>query len=271
MIEHFDFDPEKLAQVFAHDADLRTKIHEELYPPPDQDTSSRRTGTSLDAVVDLIHAAQAAGKPVPAVITLNYDDLLETKLREKGVPCTSVFKPYSKEEGVPIYHVHGFLPRDGDIPEQDLVFTESQYHDISSSGFKWSVQTIMHHLYSHHVLFVGISMKDPNLRRFLDAANPDADDPRHYTIRRDFSVAEDEMDSAMSKIRLRAQKIAEKLGREETKGPEELRAALKDVCKKAHDYEKKALRSLGVRPIWVEDDADFSKVVQVIHTRVPNA
>lgn len=271
MMEYFKFDPVELARVFVDDEKLRSNIRAELYAPLAKLGPAVPRRTSLDAVVALIADAKRAANPVPAVITLNYDDLLETKLEAAGVQSTPVFGPNAKVVGIPIYHVHGYLPRAGEIPKQDLVFTESTYHQISSSGFHWSVKTIMRHLHTHSVLFVGVSMNDPNLRRFLDMAYTEGEDPRHFATREDYSVEEEALDGAMEQIEKRAKKAAKEMGRDETKTPPQLRAAVKDVCEKAHEYDKQTLRSLGVRPIWVRDNSDIPSILDLIRTRIPDA
>jgi hypothetical protein len=270
MIEHFRFDPVKLARVFEQDKGLLEKIREELYAPLNAPADGKRR-TSLDAVVDMIKSAEAQGSPVRAVITLNYDDLLETKLREVGVTCTAVYGPRMKVTGLPVYHVHGYLPRDGRIPKQDLVFTEGMYHNISSSGFHWSVKTITRYLHTHSVLFVGVSLIDPNLRRFLDACQTDGDDARHFAIREDYEVPDGSLDEAMTAVEKKARHFARDLGDAAKKPPEELRRSIRNVCEVAHNYDRDALRSLGVRAIWVKDRNDIPTVLDSIRTAIPSA
>jgi hypothetical protein len=269
-MDHFKFEPVKLARVFAYDEQLKTKIRRELYAPLAPPAPGCPGRTSLDAVAALIAEGQRDGNPIPAVITLNYDDLLEMKLREAEILCTSVFDRNPKVEGIPIYHVHGFLPRDGVIPDQDLVFTESDYHEISSSGFHWSVKTMMRYLHTHNVLFVGVSMNDPNLRRFLDNAHAFRQERRHLAIREDYHIPDDKLEPAMEEIERKALRFGQEIGRNETKKLEQLRDAIRDVCGKAHDYDKKTLNSLGVRPIWVRDNADICRVLDVVRTGVPD-
>lgn len=274
MIDHFRFDPVQFARVFSDDPDLNQKIRDEIYAPlrhpPVEGSQNRRT--SLDSVVDLIQAGNSPGsQPIRAVITLNYDDLLEEKLRRLGIEFTSVFKAGTSVNGLPIYHVHGYLPQDGPIPDQDLIFTEGKYHEISSTGFHWSVKTAMRHLHTHNVLFVGVSMIDPNLRRFLDTAHQDGEDPRHFVVREDYSVPNEEVYHVMDLIEKQARDFGREMGRAEAKRPEQLLDAIGDVCRKAHEYDKRTLKSLGVRPIWVRDRADICRVVDVIHQGIPKA
>jgi len=265
MLEHFRFEPVKLARLFADDPKLKPKLRDALYAPL-RSGAARARPTSLKAVVNLIDEGWRNHHPIRAVITLNYDDLLETELRRSGITCTSVFSAYQKEDGLPVYHLHGFLPRTGDIPAQQLIFTESDYHAVASSGYEWAVQTIIHHLYKHNVLFVGVSLKDPNLRRFLDAVHPDSTEPRHFAIRDDYVVSPEEMGSVADNIEEKAKAFGQEMERTEVEEPLDLRAAVAEVCRRAHDYDRKAFNSLGVRPIWVRDPADISLVLDAIRT-----
>jgi hypothetical protein len=271
MIERFKFDALKLAQVFAAEGDLKQKIKDELYASLKPSVQDSTRNTSLDAVVQLIAEGQRTGNGIQAVITLNYDDLLETKLREAGIECTAVIRPNTKIDGIAVYHVHGFLPSSGSIPKQELIFTESNYYEASSSGFSWAVQTMLHYLYNYHVLFVGVSMNDPNLRRFLDVAHANGEEPRHFVIRQDYVVGDDEVELVVAQIQAKARKVAQRTGRKETEGRTELGDAILDVCRLAHEYDREALNSLGVRPIWVRDNADVSKVVEVVYKGIPGA
>jgi hypothetical protein len=75
----------------------------------------------------------------------------------------------------------------------------------------------------------------------------------------------------MGDVERRARQVAQEIGADEDKGPQQLREAIKDVCEKAHAYDKKTLKSLGVRPIWVRDNADVSRVLDVVRTGNPEA
>lgn len=264
MMDHFRFDPIRLARVFGDGPELCARIRKELYAPLRADAAVPAKRSTLDAVVDLLAESQKSKERISAVITLNYDDLLEHKLRDAGVPCTAVFGRRAHVEGIPIYHVHGYLPQVGDIPEQDLVFTESAYHQVSSSAFHWSVRRMMQCLHGTSVLFVGLSMVDPNLRRFLDAAYDEGTDQRHFAILSDYAVKDRDLPSAVERIECLARTAGGELGRNEMKDRSQLRTAIQDMCKKAHKYDKKVLNSLGVRPIWTRNHDDVPQVMDMI-------
>lgn len=105
------------------------------------------------------------------IITYNYDSLLEEALGWERVQPIYDNIPYDKDEKIHIYHVHGLIPRYGKelIP---FVLDESQYHNLYNTPFHWSNVVQLNALRSSVCFFIGLSLKDPNLRRLLDAAYP---------------------------------------------------------------------------------------------------
>jgi len=141
----------------------------------------------LDAIVDLCRP-QRSRKSLQAIITFNFDDLIESNLRRQHithVPIYSEGKKASRFE-LPIYHVNGFLPRDGDLSaENSIVFSEDTYHSQFIDPFSWSNLVQLNQLNHGICLFVGLSMTDPNLRRLLDVSmrkNPERH-ANHYVFK----------------------------------------------------------------------------------------
>lgn len=77
---------------------------------------------------------------------------------------------YKSSEKIPIYHVHGCLlpptKRRKDAREK-LIFPEMSFAELSGAVFNWSPNTFLHYAQSHKIAFVGHSMSDPNIRRWL--------------------------------------------------------------------------------------------------------
>lgn len=111
---------------------------------------------------------------VNEVITYNFDDVLEQNLAELGLVDSEDYTAISKDAEVkghntlPIYHVHGIIPKEGN--PDIVVFSEEEYHSLYANPFQWSNVEQLHALTRMHCFFVGLSMNDPNLRRLLDAA-----------------------------------------------------------------------------------------------------
>lgn len=162
-------------------------LRSKLYP----DTEKTSNGT-LDAIVSLCKGNESKGK-LNSIITLNYDDLLEQGLLKNGVKN---FIPVT-EEGqwfspgcLPIFHVHGFLPRDGDLETcSNVVFGESTYHAMYNDPYCWQNRIQMDYLCRNTCLFIGMSMYDPNLRRLLSIARQKCEGFQgyHYIIKKRIS------------------------------------------------------------------------------------
>lgn len=122
--------------------------------------------TTLSQIVQL--------EKVNEVITYNFDDVLEQNLAEFGLVDNEDYTSISKDAEVkghntlPIYHVHGIIPKEGN--PDIVVFSEEEYHSRYTNAFHWSNVEQLHALTRMHCFFVGLSMNDPNLRRLLDAA-----------------------------------------------------------------------------------------------------
>lgn len=113
-------------------------------------------------------------KKVNEVITYNFDNLLEQNLAKMNLTDSVDYTAISKDAEIkghntlPIYHVHGIIPKEG--PVDTVVFSEEEYHKRYSTAFHWSNVEQLHALTRTHCFFIGLSMTDPNLRRLLDTA-----------------------------------------------------------------------------------------------------
>lgn len=136
---------------------------------------------------------------VKGIVTYNFDDLLERRLKSKGIDFNIVFR----ESDIPdidslnIYHAHGFLPHklDGIIDNDiNLIFSEEDYHKVYRDAYCWSNITQLNAFRDSTCLFVGCSLTDPNLRRLLDVAARHGENPRHYALlqRKSLGVAKEE-------------------------------------------------------------------------------
>lgn len=158
----------------------------------------------IKSIVELSRP-QRDGRPLDSIITFNFDNLIEENLKASGIAFKSIFSEsiHHGEKQIPIYHVHGFLPRIGKIPaEADLVFSEDAYHSQFIDPFSWSNLIQLNKLTQSTCLFVGISLTDPNMRRLLDVAwrkNPDKT-LSHYIIRKRPRVSEGDILDEVSKI-----------------------------------------------------------------------
>lgn len=137
---------------------------------------------SLSIVCDALRVDQARqSRRITRVITLNVDDLLETEVNRGCSPDAIVAWPIARAHHhprrvrgansrppVPVYHIHGFLPRDGKRSAEDLlVFSDEQYWASMANPLSIANRVFTHALHDSHCVFVGLSMTDLNINRWL--------------------------------------------------------------------------------------------------------
>jgi len=154
----------------------------------------------IDAIVELARP-QRDGKPLDSIITFNFDSLIEENLERNNIPYKAIWMEATRNSPneLPIYHVHGYLPRKGRIKKgAEIVFSEDAYHSQFIDPFSWSNLIQLNKLSQNTCLFVGLSLRDPNLRRLLDVANRKnpSHSLRHYIIKKapNFSKDSDTVD-----------------------------------------------------------------------------
>jgi hypothetical protein len=160
----------KVRAMFDDPDEFTARLKEVLYAsdPPGDAGPLRNGNATLAAVAELCAASPAEGG-VQAVINYNYDDLLETALGSRASPVWGAPLPQDPD-ALPVYHVHGFLPRSGPGSRFDeILLTEEQYHRAAHEDYSWSNLVQLRYLTSSVGLMVGLSMTDQNMRRLLDA------------------------------------------------------------------------------------------------------
>lgn len=135
-------------------------------------------------IINALASAINTGK-ISGVITYNYDDLLERALDLSNISYSVLDKQSRPEPGyLPVFHVHGFIPQEKDEAfDKNVVLTEDEYHSLYNDVFHWANIEQLHALAQTTCFFIGLSMKDPNLRRLLDVANErGSQTPAHYAF-----------------------------------------------------------------------------------------
>ena len=275
LVDYYEYDPIILARVVKNEIRRRAsrsrngedahalfleKVREHLYP---KEPLSPREPTTLTAVADFIKRSDA-DSGVAAVVSFNYDDLLERKL-QGSVDFRPVWSDRrSRDKKLPILHPHGFLPRDGEARDCRLVFTEDDYHGLTTSIFHWALTAIVHYLRHNRVLFIGLSMLDPNLRRLLDASYVFGDIPAHWQIQKRHKIAPGEVRNVLRDIRDRARRFRKET---DTPPPEEvpdLEEPVRAILEQADSYDRNLFESMGVKTLWVEDYDDIPALLDQI-------
>ena len=127
--------------------------------------NKRESTELLDSIVMMVKTGK-----VDSIITYNYDDLLEEALRKDGVLYTPVDRSNRPQPGtLPIHHIHGMISHDNDGDyDCNVVLSEDDYHGLYNDAFHWANIEQLHALSQTTCFFIGLSLKDPSLRRLLD-------------------------------------------------------------------------------------------------------
>lgn len=171
--------PERFARA------LRRALYADVSPPTRARLAARPDDT-LSVLARLLVAEHARGgaRRVVRVVTFNVDDMLEQAVHEvagahsakepvlKVIARASQHPRQSGGRPIPVYHVHGYLPQRASAawhePAPDaLVFTDAQYWASSSSPQSYANRVMAAALHDSHCVFVGTSMTDVNVLRWL--------------------------------------------------------------------------------------------------------
>lgn len=164
-------------------ATLRAALYETAIEPTAQ-WQRDNANSSLAVVSDLLvrERRRPEGSRIDRVVTFNADDMLECATRnlaQDGAPSDEQIlwpivrgsdRPFRKQPAIPVYHAHGFLPHPDrarkDAPES-LVFTDLQYWSTVAEPTTFANRILAHALHDGPCIFVGLSMTDVNLARWL--------------------------------------------------------------------------------------------------------
>ncbi len=215
------------------------RVRDDLYKARDQ-----RASALVDAVVDLCRPRRG-GRALRSIVTFNFDDLIERSLAAQHVDHYPIHAEGQRPppEALPIYHVHGYLPSEGEIPDDHgVVLSEDAYHTQFADAFNWSNLVQLIELTQSTCLLVGLSVSDPNLRRLLDIAARKSSDRAspHYLI----------------KLRPGAMGLS---------STDEEEAELMPLIQpKVEILEEADANSLGLNVIWVDDYGEIPGVLERI-------
>jgi len=280
MTEYFDYDPLVLARMVERDLRLRnSRISRAANKSTDRkDLFLERLRAHmyahyrepkgkaiLPAVCDLI-AKSNKQCGVDSVITFNFDNLLEAELRRRKVAVQSITSSdRQRGGGLQVIHAHGYVPQAGPISRKDIVFTEPDYHRLTESVFHWALSEVVDRLRKRTVLFIGLSMSDPSLRRLLDASR-NSDIPPHWQIQKRHEIQDHKVLEVMAEVERRAREYATLLGYgfDERKKPLQLEESIHAALRQADTYDREVFESMGVKTIWVNRFDEIPDIIAAI-------
>jgi hypothetical protein len=172
---------------------------------PLTDPNFSKSHESLAVLARLIVSEHKRGakRRINAVITFNADDFIEQAVARLWAPVgsssfglvvtpvarsTHSFRSIIHRHTIPIFHVHGYLGylssdrshsdrslRSAESYESMLVFTDAQYWSTSATAFSFANRIMTSALCEGRCVFIGLSMTDINLLRWLALRTLDRD------------------------------------------------------------------------------------------------
>lgn len=208
--------------------------------------------TSLLSIAkSLINGEDQPEKLPNSIITFNADTLLHTviellqrKYHYQGPPPHSHPKYWYKtimrsmggvpRRKVPIFHCHGAIkpkttvkgPHRYDSRDK-LIFLEQEYLQVATSASAWPETVFMFNAQANKMVFIGLSMADPNIRRWMATAN--------QIHRGDLEVVAKTNDAT----------------------PKHIWLTTTSSDKTVDDIKQVALLHLGIRPAWIDKWTDL--------------
>jgi hypothetical protein len=143
-----------------------------LYEGVSRDFDSLRQNDLLAAIGAL--AMSSSRGSASNIVTLNYDDILETYLEYYGYTTSSVTASHGRHwvpnKDVVIYHPHGFLPLEEKRQDQltNIVLGKADYLKIQSNSSQnlWR-STLLNLLRTHTFIHIGLSGDDEHLQNLI--------------------------------------------------------------------------------------------------------
>jgi hypothetical protein len=280
--EPLEITARKLRKYYQSGEEFMTELKKTLYAGFRFDESARfvpmdrqqirGANPTLNAITELCETGSLESSGVRAVITYNYDNLLEIALGHS--PYEVIWRAGPRRtDNLPIYHVHGYVPigeQEGSHDEE-LLFTEEQYNRASHDPYSWSNLIQIESMAGSLGLMVGLSMTDRNMRRLLDAVQKAPVKTQHYALLKEPSW-EDPSEEELNEINNNALSYFERFTRSGgsvpgTKGEryaQEIRGILRQVERQDKEQQGYILRQLGVEPIWYRDHAEVAAVISKI-------
>jgi SIR2-like domain len=219
------------------------KLHHVLY-----DRARKPVENPLITAIARLCRPSRQREGISAVVTYNFDDLLESALTEADIRCRSIFEegvvPESDE--LPIYHVHGRLPQNPlSTASKRLVFSEESYFALQSDHYSWANFEQLKLLRETTCLMLGLSGTDPNLRRLLDIDFRQSKKAKHYICLRRLTVGNLLTADARPKVRT---------------------SVAQHFLDVHHTFLEESFATLGLNVIWVDEYRELPDIIEEIRT-----
>lgn len=219
---------------------------------------------TLEAIAECCRKSSPNISGLCAVITYNYDNLLELGLDNYPGLAKNFEVVYSKQRivdatKIPIYHVHGYIPyQDMPVNYEDIIFSEDQYNKTFQDPYFWGNMVQVKQLTRTTGLMIGMSLADRNTRRILDSLRNQPFPSNNYILLRKPKFKNIGNPSReLDEIRDKAQKYLDRFAESRMKMPDKEPFQIQQLLSKIYEYEReefaKGFEDLGIKLITFDE------------------
>jgi hypothetical protein len=223
--------------------DFKKKLHKVLY----SDAKPPSESSLIGAIARLCRPSRQR-EGVFAIVTYNFDDLLEMALIVDEIKCRPIYEEgtIADSDELPIYHVHGRMPKEvgADLASR-LVFSEESYLALQSDHYSWVNFEQLKLLRETTCLLLGLSGTDPNLRRLLDIDFRQSKRAKHYICLKRMKTSDLLNASQMSSVR---------------------ESVAQHFLNVHHSFLEHSFADLGLNVIWIEKFDELPQILQQVRT-----
>ena len=253
---------ETLSRASSQGNNFEKEVRNALYETYDKDHIS----LIMDEIVRLC-IAPGNNPNLDGIITYNYDDTIETKLRESksGLKYQTIYgKGWNPDNKSLPYHVHGFLPKEGKLDESNIItLGEFIYHEQYNAIYSWNNMVQINKFRDKSCLFIGSSLTDPNIRRLLDIANTQKNNNKfHYIVK-----IRPDKEEIKTSLKLLFNDDPD-IFNEKSNSQISFEDIVNFITKIHERFEERDSESLGVKTVWIESfEKDISDILMKIREK----